>query len=298
MANLGYVGLGAMGGRMAERLLGRGHAVIGYNRTRSKAQRLVDQGMTWAASPRAVADACDVTFSMVTDSAALDAIAHGSEGLLEGMRPGKVLIDMSTVSPATSRSLAGEVQERGGDMLDCPVSGSVLTLEQGKLTMMVGGDRATYERVLPLLLDIGPRATYVGGHGTAVSMKIALNLSIGVQLLAFSEGILLAEKSGIDRKTAVEVFTHSALASPMLQYRGPFVLELPGEAWFNMKMMQKDTSLALELGRALSVPLPTAAIANEFLTAARGLGLEEQDCAAVFHVLARLAGVHTQIDAS
>jgi len=195
------------------------------------------------------------------------------------------------VSPATSRALAGHVSTRGGQMLDCPVSGSVLTLEQGKLTMMVGGDRATYDRVLSLLLDIGPKATWVGASGTAVSMKIALNLSIGVQLLAFSEGILLAEKSGVDRKTAVEVFTNSALASPMLGYRGPFVLGLPEEAWFNVKMMQKDTTLALEMGRALGVPLPTAAIANEFLTAARGLGLGEKDCAALFNVLARLAGV-------
>jgi 3-hydroxyisobutyrate dehydrogenase-like beta-hydroxyacid dehydrogenase len=167
----------------------------------------------------------------------------------------------------------------------------VLTLEQGKLTMMVGGDRQTYDQVLPLLLDIGPKATWVGANGAAVSMKIALNLSIGVQLLAFSEGILLAEKSGIDRRTAVEVFTNSALASPMLGYRGPMVLELPDEAWFNVRMMQKDTTLALELGRALGVPLPTTAIANEFLTAARGIGLAEKDCAAVFHVLAKLAGV-------
>jgi 3-hydroxyisobutyrate dehydrogenase-like beta-hydroxyacid dehydrogenase len=176
-------------------------------------------------------------------------------------------------------------------MLDCPVSGSVLTLEQGKLTMRAGGDRGTFDRVLPLLLEIGPKATWVGDNGAAVSMKIALNLSIGVQLLAFSEGILLAEKSGIDRKTAVEVFTSSALASPMLGYRGPFVLSLPEEAWFNVKMMQKDTTLALDLGRAVGVPLPTTAIANEFLTAARGLGLEERDCAALFNVLARLAGV-------
>jgi 3-hydroxyisobutyrate dehydrogenase-like beta-hydroxyacid dehydrogenase len=291
MANLGYVGLGVMGGRMAERLIGRGHTVTGYNRTRAKAQWLIDKGLRWAETPRDVVATSDVTFTMVTDSQALEAIADGPDGLLAGMGAGKVLIDMSTVSPTTSRELAARVRASGADMLDCPVSGSVLTLEQGKLTMMVGGERAVYERVLPLLLDIGPKATYVGGHGLAVSMKIALNLSIGVQLLAFSEGILLAEKSGIDRKTAVEVFTNSALASPMLGYRGPFVLNLPDEAWFNVRMMQKDTTLALEMGRALGVTLPTTAIANEFLTAARGLGLEEKDCAAVFHVLARLAGI-------
>ena len=291
MANLGYVGLGVMGGRMAERLIGRGHTVTGYNRTRAKAQWLIDKGLRWADTPRDVVASSDVTFTMVTDSHALAAIADGPDGLLAGMGAGKVLIDMSTVSPTTSRDLAARVRASGADMLDCPVSGSVLTLEQGKLTMMVGGERAVYERVLPLLLDIGPKATYVGGHGLAVSMKIALNLSIGVQLLAFSEGILLAEKSGIDRNTAVEVFTNSALASPMLGYRGPFVLNLPDEAWFNVRMMQKDTTLALEMGRTLGVTLPTTAIANEFLTAARGLGLEEKDCAAVFHVLARLAGV-------
>jgi len=291
MANIGYIGLGVMGGRIAARLMDKGHTVTGYNRTKAKAQALLDAGMRWAATPREVAASCDITFAMVTDSPALEAIAYGADGVLEAMAPGKVFIDMSTVSPITSQAVAAQVSARGGVMLDSPVSGSVLTLEQGKLTMMVGGDRDTYDRVLPLLLDIGPKATWVGGNGTAVSMKIALNLSIGVQLLAFSEGILLAEKSGIDRKTAVDVFTSSALASPMLGYRGPFVLRLPDEAWFNVKMMQKDTTLALEMGRTLGVPLPTAAVANEFLTAARGLGLEERDCAALFHVLAHLAGV-------
>ena len=291
MTNLGYIGLGAMGGRMAERLITKGHTVTGYNRTRSKAQWLIDRGMRWADSPRAVAAASDVVFTMVTDSPALEAVAYGPDGLIAGLAPGKTWIEMSTVSPAVSRALAQQVRDKGAEMVDSPVSGSILTLEQGKLTMMVGGDRATYDRIHPLLLDIGPKATYVGGHGVAVSMKIALNLSIAVQLLAYSEGILLAEKSGIDRKTAVEVFTNSALASPMLQYRGSFVIDLPDEAWFNVRMMQKDMSLALEMGRRLGVPLPTAAVANEFLTAARGIGLEEEDCAAVFNVLAQLSGV-------
>jgi 3-hydroxyisobutyrate dehydrogenase-like beta-hydroxyacid dehydrogenase len=291
MANLGYIGLGAMGGRMADRLLSKGHTVTGYNRTKSKAQWLIDRGMQFGDTPRAVAQAADVTFVMVTDSAALESIAYGPDGLLAGLGPGKIVVEMSTLSPTTSRALAEKVRERGADMVDSPVSGSILTLEQGKLTMMVGGNRETYDKIHPLLLDIGPKATYVGANGVAVSMKIALNLSIGVQLLAFSEGILLAEKSGIDRKTAVDVFTNSALASPMLQYRGPFVCNMPDEAWFNVKMMQKDTSLALEMGRMLGVPLPTGAIANEMLTAARGIGLEEKDCAALFNLLATLSGV-------
>jgi 3-hydroxyisobutyrate dehydrogenase-like beta-hydroxyacid dehydrogenase len=291
MANLGYIGLGAMGGRMADRLMAKGHAVTGYNRTRSKAQWLVDKGMAWADSPKDVAAKADVVFIMVMDHNALNAVVDGPDGVLAGIGAGKTVVDMSTVSPATSRAVAENVKAKGAQMVDCPVSGSISTLEAGKLTMMVGGDRAAYDAVHPLLLDIGPKATYVGSNGQAVSMKIALNLSIGVQLLAFGESVLLAEKSGIDRKTAIEVFTNSVLASPMLQYRGPFALGLPKEAWFDVNMMQKDTTYALEMGKALGVTLPTGAIANQFLTAARGLGLEKEDCAAVFNVLAQLSGV-------
>ena len=291
MANLGYIGLGVMGGRMAERLLSKGHSVTGYNRTRSKAQWLIDLGMKWADSPRAVAEAADVVFVMVTDSAALEAIANGPDGALAGIGAGKLLVDMSTVSPAVSRALAARVRERGADMVDAPVSGSVITLQQGKLSMMVGGESGAFDRAKPLLEDIGPKVTHVGGNGLAVSMKIAVNLSLAVQMLAFSEGVLLAEKSGIARKTAVDVLTNSVVASPMVQYRGPFVLGLPDEAWFDMKMMQKDMTLALEMGRRLGVPLPTTAVTNEFLTAARGAGLSDKDFAALFHLLARLSGV-------
>ena len=291
MANLGYVGLGAMGSRMADRLIAKGHTVTGYNRTKSKAQGLLDRGMQWGDSPRAVVEAADATFVMVADNAALEAVANGPDGLVAGMGPGKLLIDMSTVSPAISRAVAERVRERGGQMVDAPVSGSVLTLEQGKLSMMVGGERSAFDRAKPLLEDIGPKVTYVGANGLAVSMKIAHNLSLAVQMLAFSEGVLLAEKSGIDRKTAVEVLTNSAIASPMVQYRGPMVLGLPDEAWFNVTMMQKDMTLALEMGKRLSVPLPTTAVANEFLTAARAQGLAEKDFASIFQVLARLSGV-------
>jgi 3-hydroxyisobutyrate dehydrogenase-like beta-hydroxyacid dehydrogenase len=280
-----------MGGRMADRLLSKGHSVIGNNRTKSKAQWLIDKGMQWGDTPRAVAQAADIVFVMVTDSNALDSVASGPDGFVAGLTPGKIVIDMSTVSPAMSQALAAKVREKGADMVDSPVSGSVITLEQGKLTMMVGGRAETFKAVEPLLLDIGTKATHVGDNGLAVSMKIATNLSLAVQMLAFSEGVLLAEKAGIPRKTAVEVLTHSVIASPMVIYRGPMVLDMPEEAWFDMKMMQKDLSLALEMGRRLAVPLPTTAVANEFLTAGRGSGLEKKDFAAVFEVLAKLSGV-------
>ncbi len=291
MANLGFVGLGVMGSRMVKRLLNAGHTVVGYNRTRSKAQWLLDAGMQWGDTPRAVAAAADVTFSMVTNTAALHAVTEGPDGLLAGLGPDKLYVDMSTVSPAASRELAGRVAAKGATMLDAPVSGSVITLEDGKLSIMVGGDAAAFYKVKPTLLDIGPKVTHVGANGLAVTMKIAANLSLAVQMLAFCEGVLLAEKSGIKRETAVEVLVNSVIASPMVKYRGPFVLKMPDEAWFNVDMMQKDMNLALELGRQLDVPLPTTAATNEFLTAARGMGLAEQDFAVVFEVLACMSGV-------
>jgi 3-hydroxyisobutyrate dehydrogenase-like beta-hydroxyacid dehydrogenase len=228
---------------------------------------------------------------MVTNSAALTAIADGPDGLLAGLSKDKIFIDMSTVSPAVSRALASKVREKGADMVDSPVSGSVITLQEGKLSVMVGGRRETFDRVKPLLEDIGSKVTYVGENGLALVMKIATNLSLAVQMLAFSEGVLVAEKSGIARKTAVDVLTHSAVASPMIQYRGPFVLQQPAEAWFDVNMMQKDLLLALELGRQLDVSLPTTAMSNEFLTAARAMGLAKRDFAVVFDVLARMSGV-------
>ena len=291
MANLGFIGLGLMGGQMVNRLLDKGHAVIGYNRTRSKSEWLIQKGMKWGVTPKAVAASADVTFAMVTNAAALAAITEGDEGMLAGIGAGKTFVDMSTVSPSASRALATKVREKGADMIDAPVSGSVITLQQGKLSVMVGGRRETFERLKPLLQDIGPKVTYVGDNGKALSMKIATNLSLAVQMLAFSEGVLLAEKSGIARETAVEVLTQSVVASPMIQYRGPFVLKMPEEGWFDVNMMQKDMMLALEMGRQLDVPLPTTAVTNEFLTAARGMGWVKQDFAVVFDVLARMSGV-------
>jgi 3-hydroxyisobutyrate dehydrogenase-like beta-hydroxyacid dehydrogenase len=291
MAKLGFIGLGVMGGNMVARLLEKGHTVTGYNRTRSKAQWLIDRGMKLADSPKAVAAASDVTFTMVTNSAALAAVTDGPDGLLAGMAAGKFYVDMSTVSPEASRALAARVREQGADMVDAPVSGSVITLQQGKLSVMVGGRKETFEHLKPLLLDIGPKVTHVGDNGMALSMKIALNLQLAVQMLGFSEGVLLAEKSGIAREVAVDVMVHSAIASPMVQYRGPFVLQQPEEAWFDVNMMQKDMLLAMDLGRKLNVPLPTTAVSNEFLTAARGMGWEKLDFAVIFNVLASMAGV-------
>jgi 3-hydroxyisobutyrate dehydrogenase-like beta-hydroxyacid dehydrogenase len=295
MAELGYVGLGVMGGGVVRRLLDAGHAVTVWNRTAEKADPLLEVGARWADSPREVAERSEITFTMVTNTAAVTAVAEGPDGILAGLAPGKVYVDMSTASPANTRELAEKVAAVGASMVDAPVSGSVITLEQGKLSIMVGGDAEVFERVKPVLEAIGPRVFHLGPYGAAVTMKIAINLSLAVQMLAFSEGVLLAEKSGIPREKAVEVMLASVIASPMVAYRGPFVLEQPEEAWFDCHMMQKDLNLALELGRELEVPLPTTAVTNELLTAANGMGVGDKDFAVLFDVLAAMAGVQTEV---
>ena len=291
MAHLGYVGLGTMGSRVTKRLLDAGHTVTGYNRTKSKCQWLIDAGMHWAETPRQVAAAADVVFSMVTNTAALQQVTEGSDGLLAGLGAGKIFCDMSTFSPAFSRDLAARVAAVGAQMLDVPVSGSVITMEQGNLSLMVGGDQAAFEKIKPILLAIGPKVNYVGANGQAVLMKIAINLSLTTQFLALSEGLLLAEKGGIPREVALETMLNSVVASPAMKYRGPFVLKMPDEAWFNVDMMQKDLLLALEMGRTLNVPLASVALSNEVLTAARAQGLAKEDFAIMFEVIARMSGL-------
>jgi 3-hydroxyisobutyrate dehydrogenase len=295
VGTLGFVGLGAMGGRMAKRLLAAGHALVGYNRTASKARWLVDAGLRLASSPKEVGTAAEVIFIMVTDPAALEAVSEGPDGLLAGLRPNAVIIDMSTVSPQASRALAAKVTERRAAMLAAPVSGSPITLDAGQLSFMVGGDSAVLDRVRPYLSAIGPTITHVGEVGLASAMKIATNLGLAVQMLAFSEAVALAEKAGIARERAVEALLRSVIASPMVRYRGPFVLQMPREALFDVPMMQKDLGLALEMGRTLGVPLPTTGVTQEMLTAARGLGVGHFDFAVIFDVLAAMGGLAPSI---
>jgi 3-hydroxyisobutyrate dehydrogenase-like beta-hydroxyacid dehydrogenase len=292
MATVGFVGLGAMGGTVTKRLLDAGHTVHGYNRTREKAQWLVDQGLILEDTPRAVAEKVDVVMTMVTNTRALDAVARGEDGILAGLKEGQIWVDSTTGSPANARKLAEEVQALGAYLLDAPISGAPITLEQGKASIMVGGAEEAFDRVKPILEDVGPTVTRIGENGQALLLKIAINLSLHVQMTAFAEGLLIAEKGGIDREVAVEAMLNSVIASPMISYRGPFVLGHPdGDAWFDCNMMQKDMLLALDAGREYGVPMPTTAVSNELLTAARGMGIDHYDFAIVYDVLASMAGV-------
>jgi 3-hydroxyisobutyrate dehydrogenase-like beta-hydroxyacid dehydrogenase len=290
MSEIGVVGLGAMGGRIAERLLGAGHVVHGTNRTRAKAEGLITQGVGWCDTPRTTAQVSDVVISMVTDDDALAAVTDGPDGILAGLTAGTVYVDMSTVSPQASRALAERVAARGAAMVAAPVSGSVPAVESGSLAIIAGGRADAFARVEPILDQLGSRVTFVGGDvGHALLLKLAINISLAVQMLAFSEGVLLAERGGLDRSVALDVLTHSAIGSPMLQIRAPLVRELPEEAWFDIAKMQKDLRLALDSGRDEGVRLPSTTVAEELLGIARTAGYEHRDIAAVFSLLSDLA---------
>jgi 3-hydroxyisobutyrate dehydrogenase-like beta-hydroxyacid dehydrogenase len=290
--DLGFVGLGAMGRLIVRRLLDAGHRVTGWNRSRDKADELIAAGMRWGTSPRAVAQGSEVVFSIVTDAAAVRAVALGPDGVVAGLGRGDIFIDMSTIAPDASRAVAAEFAAAGSIMLDGPISGSPVTVRQGNASIMVGGDAAAFERVTPVLLAIGPKVTRIGANGLACQMKIAVNLLLMVEVIAFGEAVALAEKGGVARDVAVDAVLKSVAASPVLGYRGPFILEgnMPAVPLADVTLQQKDMLLALDLGRRLGSPVPLAAAANEMMNACRGLGIDHRDFVTAHEVYRRLGG--------
>ena len=245
--NIGFVGLGAMGAGIVPRLMAAGHAVTGWNRSKDKAEPLIKAGMRFAATPRAAADAADIVFSIVTDAAAVRSVALGTDGVITGLKPDGVYIDMSTIAPDASRAISAEFAGQGLTMLDGPISGSPVTLAQGNASLMVAGDKAAFERVEPVLRAIGPKVSYIGASGLAVQMKIAVNLLLMVEVIAFGEAVALAEKGGVARDIAVDAILKSVAASPVLGYRGPFILEgkMPAVPLADVTLQQKDMLLSL-----------------------------------------------------
>lgn len=291
--NVGFIGLGDMGQAIVPRLLEAGHRVTGWNRTKEKAEPLLKRGMLWADSPRQLASGGDVVFSIVTDSAAVKALALGENGIISGLRKDGVYLDMSTIDPEASRAVGAEFSKAGLTMMDAPISGTTLTIGQGKASVMVGGDRATFDRVQPVLLAIGPKVTYVGAQGLAVQLKVALNMTLVIEVIGFCEGVALAEKGGVPREVAVDAMLKSVVASPVISYRAPLILEghISDATYGDVNLQQKDMLLALTLGRRMGVPVPLGAAANEMLNACRGLGLDHHDFVTVYEVYRRLGGM-------
>ncbi|HEX3439830.1 MAG TPA: NAD(P)-dependent oxidoreductase [Pseudolabrys sp.] len=289
---LGFVGLGAMGQLIVPRLMTAGHSVVGWNRSRDKAEALIKDGMGWADTPREVAAQSDIVFSIVTDAKAVKACALGPDGIIAGLAKGGIYIDMSTIEPEESRAVAAEFAKAGSFMLDGPISGSPVTVVQGNASVMIGGDEAAFERAKPVLLAIGPKVTRIGSNGLACQMKIAVNLLLMVEVICFGEAVALAEKGGVSREAAVDAILKSVAASPVLGYRGPFILEgkMPAVPLADVTLQQKDMMLALNLGRRLGSPVPLAAAANEMMNACRGLGIDANDFVVAHQVYRKLGG--------
>jgi 3-hydroxyisobutyrate dehydrogenase-like beta-hydroxyacid dehydrogenase len=291
--NVGFIGLGDMGQAIVPRLLDAGHRVTGWNRSEEKAEPLLTRGMLWANSPRQLAAESDIVFSIVTDSAAVRAVALGENGIISGLRKDGVYLDMSTIDPEASRAVGAEFAKAGLTMMDAPISGTTLTIGQGKASVMVGGDRAAFDRVQPVLLVIGPKVSYIGAQGLAVQLKVALNMTLVIEVIGFCEGVALAEKGGVPREVAVDAMLKSVVASPVISYRAPLILEghISDATYGDVNLQQKDMLLALTLGRRMGVPVPLGAAANEMLNACRGLGLEHHDFVTVYEVYRRLGGM-------
>jgi len=290
---IGFLGLGDMGQAIVPRLIAAGHTIMGWNRTKEKTAPLLRLGMLWADTPREAARVSEIVFSIVTDSAAVRAVAIGENGVIAGLRKDAVYLDMSTIDPDASRAIATEFAKAGLTMLDAPISGTTLTIGQGKASLMAAGDKAAFDRVQPILLAIGPKVTYIGAQGLAVQLKVALNMTLVIEVIGFCEGVALAEKGGVPREVAVNAFLKSVVASPVLNYRAPLILEghISDATYGNVNLQQKDLLLALDLGRKMGVPVPLGAAANEMLNACRGLGLAHHDFVAVYEVYRRLGGM-------
>jgi 3-hydroxyisobutyrate dehydrogenase-like beta-hydroxyacid dehydrogenase len=289
--SVGFVGLGAMGAGIAGRIGAAGHRMTVWNRTPSKAEPLLEAGMSWGDTPGAVAASSDLLFTMLTDNRAIEATAGGESGILAWLRPGTVWADLSTIGPDVSVALAERVRERDAFFLDCPVSGSPATLAAGQMSVMVGGDRGAFDHVEHVLGAIGPKVTYIGANGHAILTKVAINLALVVSITAFAEGVALVEKAGVRREAVVDAVLKSVIASPVVGYRAPLLVD-DAAVYADVDLQQKDLVLAQELARRLGATVPTASAASEMLNAARSTGLRERDfLVSVHEAYRRAAGI-------
>jgi 3-hydroxyisobutyrate dehydrogenase-like beta-hydroxyacid dehydrogenase len=286
---VGFAGLGAMGAGIAQRLLDAGYDVVGWNRTKEKAEPLLDAGMGWADTPRELAASVDVLFTVLTNTAAIEATADGPDGVLAGLSRGTIWADISTIAPDASVALAERVHATGASFLDCPVSGSPATLAAGEMSVMVGGDREAFEHVAEVLHAIGPKVTYIGPNGQAILAKVAINLALVVSVTALAEGVALVEKAGLDRTAVVDAVLKSVIASPVVGYRAPLLVQ-DTDVFADVELQQKDLVLAQDLARRLGMAVPMCAATSEMLNAARSSKQADRDFIVSVHEAYRRMG--------
>jgi 3-hydroxyisobutyrate dehydrogenase-like beta-hydroxyacid dehydrogenase len=294
--SVGFVGLGLMGQPMALNLLKAGFPVTVFNRTRNKAEPLEPAGARVAASAADAAREADVVMIIVSDTAAVEEVVLGKGGVLETLRPGAIVIDSSTISPAASRKFACHAAGKQASWLDAPVTGSKHGAAKGELTFMIGGDREALERAMPVLQVLGKKHVYCGAHGSGLSAKLAQNVIQASMVEVFSEAFVMATKAGVRPQALFEVIQSSLARSGLIDFKAPFVFKGDFTPYFALKLMHKDLELALENAYAQTVPMPAAAAVKEIYGAAKAQGKGDMDYAAVITFFEEIAGVKVRGD--
>jgi len=291
MAKIGWVGLGNMGTPMSTNLVKAGHEVTVWNRTKSKADPVLAAGAKWGDSPKAVTTGADVIFTMISDGPTLHAVTLGAGGILEALKAGQILVDMSTVSPAESAKVNEAVEAKGAKFIRAPVTGSTVLATNATLGILASGDKAAYDKVLPLFEKMGKNQFYLGTGEQARVMKLSLNMMIGCEMQLEAEAVVLAEKAGLNVKQVCEIIAGSAAGSPLTGYKAALISAGDYKPAFTVKLMMKDFDLAAEAAKQYGVPIPVTALTRHFLQAAASTGRAEKDFSVLTQLLEEQAGV-------
>jgi 3-hydroxyisobutyrate dehydrogenase-like beta-hydroxyacid dehydrogenase len=294
MQRVGFIGIGLMGSQMSRRILEAKYPLTVWNRKKEKAGALISAGAKWADSPKAVAQASDLVITMVTDSGASEEVICGKNGVLEGAHPGLILIDMGSIAPEMSRSIAERARSRLVPMLDAPVTGNPKVASEGKLGIMVGGPKETFDACLPIFEKMGIKIIHVGENGKGTTLKLINNLIMGVALEAVAEALVLASKAGIDPQKVLEITSVGGARTGAMETRGPRMIKHDFSPHFSISNMHKDLSGALKLAEEVGASLPAASIAREILRAAKSQGKGDLDSCSVITVLEALANTTLQ----
>jgi 3-hydroxyisobutyrate dehydrogenase/2-hydroxy-3-oxopropionate reductase len=292
---LGFLGLGIMGYPMARNLLRAGHSLAVWSNTAAKARRLAEaEKAEFCATPKQVAEAAEIVFLCVGDTAMSERVTLGPDGILDGVRAGSIVADCSTVAPSYARRAAAALAEKGAHFLDTPVTGSKPGAEGGTLTIMVGGDAAIYEKLKPYLEPMGKQVYYCGGIGLGLHAKLTQNLILSNLLQAFNEGLVLATRAGVDPELMIEILNNSAARSGMISFKAPYVLRRDFSTNFSTRWMHKDIGLMLETGAELGVPLPLTGLTRQLVQVAISEGYADEDMCSTIKVLEKITGVEVK----
>lgn len=287
--NIGFIGLGVMGRPMAENLIDAGHALV-LNRIKPLSQHLLDKGGKAADTPRAVAQSADIVILMLPDTPDVEAVLFGKDGVAEGLSKGKLVIDMSSISPVATKDFAARIEALGCDYLDAPVSGGEVGARSASLTIMIGGRQAAFDRARPLFEAMGKNITLVGGVGDGQTAKVANQIIVGLTIEAVSEALLFAKRAGADPAKVRSALMGGFAASRVLEVHGERMVRETFDPGFRMRLHRKDMTLAVDAARALDLALPNTAMVQQLMNAAIAGGDGDQDHSALIRTLERIAG--------